>query len=474
MSSSSPALQHTEGTCNVVIFGETGAGKSSLINLIAKTHTAPTSGEATGCTTEPHPYDVLILNNNLLTVKLFDTPGLGEGSQGKVPDEKARQILKELLQSLRNEVHLLMYCVRGVRATKRLCRNYDLIRSEVNGRVPIVLVATFLEDEEPDMEKWWRDSERSILDFGMTFAGHACVTTLTIDESDSDRLKQRRKQSYRTLCDLIEQCRLSKGVRPSMHKTIVLFGETGAGKSSLVNLMAGGEVADTSPDMQRCTMEWKEHIIDFGGDSYTVFDTVGLREPQLEVKGYLETVENAYQLIKTLEKRGGIDLLLFCFRADRVTATLQSNYRLFHEFLCDKKVPIVLAITNLEREQRMEDFWDRNHKTFKQYHIEVAGHACITAANRLDGRHRILYEESRITIRKLVQQFATDEQKKAWVGGDNQFVSLMGKLKGLLGENSHVKSKNLVSHLIKRCSISKDVAQELVSLIQKTNIATAT
>ncbi|KAG1742215.1 P-loop containing nucleoside triphosphate hydrolase protein [Suillus lakei] len=437
------AVHHTK-TCNVVIFGETGAGKSSLINLIAKTQAAPTSRDATGCTTIPHPYDVLI-QNNTLKVKLFDTPGLGEGV---VPDKEARQVLKGLLRSLRNDVHLLMYCVR------------------VNGRVPIVLVATCLEAQEPEMEEWWRDNERSISDFGMTFAGHACVTTM-IDKDAGDELKLRHDQSYRAVCQLIEQCRLSKGVRPPMHKTIVLFGETGAGKSSLVNLMAEEEVANTSPDMQRCTMKWKEHIIGFGGDSYTVFDTVGLEEPQLGVKGYLETVENAYQLIKTLEGRGGIDLLLFCIRAGRVTATLQSNYRLFHEFLCDKKVPIVLAITNLEREQRMEDWWDRNRRTFEKYQIEVAGHACITAANRLDGRHKQLYDDSCIAIRILVQQFTTDGQKKAWIGGDNVFVSLIIKLKELLTGNSHVKKKNIASHLTKRCGISKDVAQQLVDMMKK-------
>ncbi|KIK42286.1 hypothetical protein CY34DRAFT_39915, partial [Suillus luteus UH-Slu-Lm8-n1] len=133
---------------------------------------------------------------------------------------------------------------------------------------------------------------------------------------------------------------------------VVLFGQAGAGKSSVVNLLAGKDIAHTSPGMQRCTLQWQEYHIEFGGESYTVFDTVGLEEPQLGIQEYLETVQNAYWLIKKLESEGGIDLLLFCMRAGRVSGMLQSNYRLFHEFLCEKKVPIVLAITNLEREQR--------------------------------------------------------------------------------------------------------------------------
>ncbi|KAG2337538.1 hypothetical protein BDR05DRAFT_895088, partial [Suillus weaverae] len=155
----------------------------------------------------------------------------------------------------------------------------------------------------------------------------------------------------------------------------VVFGDTGAGKSSLVNLMAGKEIPHTSPDTQRCTMQWKEYTISFDVKFYKVFDTSGLYDRQLGIKEYLKSIENAYRLIKELGRRGGIDLLLFCVcAAGRVTATLQSNYRLFHEFFCEQKVPIVLVITNPEREQRMEDWWVRNHSTFEKYQIQVVGH----------------------------------------------------------------------------------------------------
>jgi GTPase Era involved in 16S rRNA processing len=194
----------------------------------------------------------------------------------------------------------------------------------------------------------------------------------------------------------------------------VLFEDTGAGKSSLINLMAGKEVACTSPDTQRCTMHWQEYNIDFGDTSYTVFDTVELEAPEPGMKEYLEFVDSAYRLIERLDKQGGIDLLLFCVRTDRVTATPQNNYKLFHDFLGDKKIPIVLAITNLEREKRMEDWWERSEGAFDNYRIKVAGHACITAAHRLDGKHQELYEESRVTIQYCIFQFEAIRKNFTW------------------------------------------------------------
>jgi tRNA U34 5-carboxymethylaminomethyl modifying GTPase MnmE/TrmE len=63
-------------TCNIVIAGETGAGKSSLVNLITTMQTATTSQDTTGCTTEPTVYEHdVVVQNKSIKVQLFDTAG---------------------------------------------------------------------------------------------------------------------------------------------------------------------------------------------------------------------------------------------------------------------------------------------------------------------------------------------------------------------------------------------------------------
>jgi hypothetical protein len=220
--------------------------------------------------------------------------------------------------------------------------------------------------------------------------------------------------------------------------------------------------------MKSCTLHWEEYSIQFDGESYNVFDTVGLEEPQLGIPQYLDAVENAYTLIQNLERQGGIDLLLFCMRAGRLTTTLQTNYHLFHEFLCEKKVPVVAVITYLENEVReMDAWWTLNRDVFRELEIHVAGHACITA---IKGNHPERYEQSRNTIRNILKEFTVHGQKKAWKGGDRTLVSLLRQLKGLLvgkgkGKGKPRLRKDMVSRLTKRCGLSSDVAKQLADRI---------
>ncbi|KAJ8593075.1 hypothetical protein M405DRAFT_631092 [Rhizopogon salebrosus TDB-379] len=240
---------------------------------------------------------------------------------------------------------------------------------------------------------------------------------------------------------------------------IVIFGETGAGKSSVINLMAGGQVARTSPDSHRCTLEWKEYEINVdNGTQHQVFDTVGLEEPRLDSREYLTAITNADSLIKTLNERGGISLLLFCIRGGRVTATMQSNYRLFFEFLCQEKVPLVLVVTNLEREERMEDWYTRNVGHLEKYGIHSVGHACITAATTIDGRHRARYEESRVTVCGLVRAHC-NTLTEGWTGGQGWFTSLLSRLMDFV--TGRPKRTDVIGVLTRRCGMTKLAAQQV-------------
>ncbi|KAI6032803.1 P-loop containing nucleoside triphosphate hydrolase protein [Pisolithus orientalis] len=247
---------------------------------------------------------------------------------------------------------------------------------------------------------------------------------------------------------------------------IVLFGETGVGKSSVVNLIAGQPIAKVSADVDGCTMSSTRYDIQVHSQSYTVYDTVGLEEPQMGVNGYYDAIEKAYKLIRSLGETGGIHLLLFCMRGGRITATTQSNYRLFHEFLCDKRVPIALIFTGLEREERMEDWWIRNQTNIKRYGIHSVGHACITAVQDPEDQEQVAkYDESRKTLLSLLQK-CTANGTGLIMDTPSWLVMFLRRMATFLPRKRVPKQKDYTRVLTKRCGMEPDAAKRVASLIK--------
>ena len=248
---------------------------------------------------------------------------------------------------------------------------------------------------------------------------------------------------------------------------VVLFGETGVGKSSVINLIARKDIAKVSSDVNGCTMQYQYYPISFDNMDFTIYDTIGLEEPQMGVNGYLKAIEKAYELISKLSAAGGIHLLLFCMRGGRITATTQSNYRLFCECLCNTKVPIALVFTGLEREEKMEDWWTRNKTHIEHYGIKSDGHACITAVQDDTGEEH-KYEESQETIRKLLKTCAIKGEAFS-LESYSWFAGFMRKMKGFVPAKKSPKKKDVLKVLTNRCKLDAETAKRIAEMMDKSD-----
>lgn len=175
-SSSSPE-QTRPRKRNVVIFGETGSGKSSFVNRIAQHLLAKTSNDAHGCTSAPERYPVEISDKKYV---LIDTPGLNEGSAGTVPDAEAKELLKSLLRELMSsrsdDIGLLVYCVRRAVKPHIFAKAYNKFYSGIcHDRVPIILVVEGWKNER-DMERWWNANGKECRNHRMHFENDPCRT----------------------------------------------------------------------------------------------------------------------------------------------------------------------------------------------------------------------------------------------------------------------------------------------------------
>lgn len=168
---------------------------------------------------------------------------------------------------------------------------------------------------------------------------------------------------------------------------VILFGETGSGKSSIVNMLAQSNRANTSSSAKGCTFSTEPYLTDILGTQFKIWDTAGLNEGEGGTIPPKEAVIQLLRLLKQLDT--GVSLLVFCMRAPRIKENLQRNWHFFYEVMCKRQVPIVLAITGLENEESdMDDWWIKNQGMFQNLGIIPNGIACITAIRGRKQRFR--------------------------------------------------------------------------------------
>lgn len=260
---------------------------------------------------------------------------------------------------------------------------------------------------------------------------------------------------------------------------ILVVGETGVGKSSVINLIAGEQLADVSSSASGCTMEATSYDLVLSdrqehGHHIRLFDTVGLNEPHLSKNDYLTAIEKANVLITQLLRTGGIRLLIFCIRGGRITSVTQSNYRLFCDILCQNQVPVAFVITGMENEQPMEGWWNRNVGLFERSDLFCTSHVCVTATPGLNNVYAKQYQASQTAIHNMLldhmSRASWKPERKGW------FIHLAGKLlkwvTKLRDRRRHlsVRSKaltveELARHLEERCNVPPEEAVELAGKI---------
>ncbi|KAG1764549.1 hypothetical protein EDD22DRAFT_951634 [Suillus occidentalis] len=163
-------------------------------------------------------------------------------------------------------------------------------------------------------------------------------------------------------------------------RNVVMFGETGVGKSSIINIIAQQELAETSNDATGCTSSSEHYLAEISNQRFVLFDTAGLNEGTEGTVPAAKAKRQLKSLLRELMSPGsdGIGLLVYCVRNTTAPHALARDYNTFYVGICQKRVPIVVVVTGLEGETRMEDWWDTNEEKLKNHDMQFADHACVT------------------------------------------------------------------------------------------------
>ncbi|KAH7888942.1 P-loop containing nucleoside triphosphate hydrolase protein [Phlebopus sp. FC_14] len=191
-------------------------------------------------------------------------------------------------------------------------------------------------------------------------------------------------------------------------KNVVVFGESGVGKSSLINMVAGRSLAQTSSGVLGCTFQHTKYEVDIHDRRYVIWDTAGLDEGTQGTVPAEQAEANLKLLLRELIKANGIDLLIYCVRGFRIRKALLNNYNIFYSAICRKKVPIVVVVTGLEnQEEEMEDWWIANEREFTELKMHFDGHACVTTLDA-NGVNSPALRQRCVDSRKTILSLITD------------------------------------------------------------------
>lgn len=377
--------QNLQGSKNVVVFGESGVGKSSLINLIAGKKVSETSSGALGCTLE-YKQHLLDLGDQQFAV--WDTAGLDEGTQGSVPAEKAEAYLKQLLHDLakNNGVDLLVYCVRGTRVRSALLTNYHIFYSAIcRKKVPIAIVVTGLENQEGNMETWWYNNKLQFSSLKMFFDNHACVTTLE-SSIENATLKERREVSKAAVIKMITStCRTQQWKPPERSWAESAYSDIRAmlsprdGPSSHLATIIMCEVYRDSGTKQLTrkrsisfqnpiTISHSLNLLSFRSP-VAISDATSRSKLPFEcgVKCTPERLYRVHQVFSegteddtkrvTVIKRGA-DLLIFCVKMEQTESrTVKSQWEYFNLTYGGDLSPLIVVVVGAPDQSSAEEWW---------------------------------------------------------------------------------------------------------------------
>lgn len=182
---------------------------------------------------------------------------------------------------------------------------------------------------------------------------------------------------------------------------VILFGESGSGKSSIVNMIVGKDVAKVSNSPMGCTFEAESYATHIGDTTYHIYDTVGLGEGEAGRVPHWTAIQGLYTLIRQLD---GVSLLVFCIRG-RILENSRVNWVFFLNVLCGENVPIIAVVTGLEYEDNLADEARRNEtiKAFETYHMYPVDVARVVSIWGKNNEHEVKYKWSQEKLRDLIE-----------------------------------------------------------------------
>jgi hypothetical protein len=160
---------------------------------------------------------------------------------------------------------------------------------------------------------------------------------------------------------------------------VLLFGEPRVGKSSIINLILGRNIADTLPDTPCSMFKHSPYEVNLRGRDFRLWDISSIALMNFVRRFFARgRLKKSYM---RLHKGSGVHLLLYCMRGPSIPNALPRDYKYFTSIVgSTNAVPIAAVVNGLEGSlNTMDDWWTNNYQGLERVGMHFSQHACITS-----------------------------------------------------------------------------------------------
>lgn len=192
-------------------------------------------------------------------------------------------------------------------------------------------------------------------------------------------------------------------VIPAGLKHVLVFGSSRVGKSSIINLMLGGEYAKVSPNVMGETFASEP----YWNEEFCFWDTAGLNEQKAGTVQAIVAIKKLLQLIK--QSKGFHAVIMVSNWQSLNDDAVKKNWDLFYANYLDKKIPAMICITGRGIDDLDgADQWLQNQLP----HVTKLG---FLGPNEERARTVVMYSRALHEISSNVRSLYSDAQAKSKV-----------------------------------------------------------
>lgn len=203
---SNKQTNEAQNVVKILVFGASGMGKTSMINLLTGKKNEVGNGSLQGCTFETK--EISVIKNEKLYI-FTDTVGLNEAQNGRVEAGKALTELIELIKKAKSGFNLVIF-VRKAEVLKTIDnKNYDLIiKHLLEHQVKTLCVNTGGESfSDVKMNEWWIQNQQAFLERKMRFDGgvSGCFAQTSRNQRLAEIFREYSQQTYNDTWEAIDR-----------------------------------------------------------------------------------------------------------------------------------------------------------------------------------------------------------------------------------------------------------------------------